>query len=75
MVMTMNKRKDQTVYVEISHLSKTYDISEPFYARLLTGKKKVMLHAVNDVSFQIMVRLMPWLVKVGLGNQLWRDLW
>ena len=49
----MNKRKDQTVYVEISHLSKTYDISEPFYARLLTGKKKVMLHAVNDVSFQI----------------------
>ena len=51
--MTMNKRKDQTVYVEVSHLSKTYDISEPFYARLLTGKKKVMLHAVNDVSFQI----------------------
>ena len=49
----MNKRKDQTVYVEISHLSKTYDISEPFYSRLLTGKKKVMLHAVNDVSFQI----------------------
>lgn len=49
----MNKRKDQTVYVEVSHLSKTYDISEPFYARLLTGKKKVMLHAVNDVSFQI----------------------
>ena len=49
----MNKRKDQTAYVEVSHLSKTYDISEPFYARLLTGKKKVMLHAVNDVSFQI----------------------
>ena len=49
----MNKRKDQTAYVKVSHLSKTYDISEPFYSRLLTGKKKVMLHAVNDVSFQI----------------------
>lgn len=53
MVKTMSKIFDNPSYVEVSHLSKTFDISEPFYARFLTGKKKSLLRAVDDVSFRI----------------------
>lgn len=49
----MGKRIDNPAYVEVSRLSKTFDISEPFYARLLTGKEKSLLRAVDDVSFRI----------------------
>ena len=49
----MGKCIDNPAYVEVSRLSKTFDISEPFYARLLTGKEKSLLSAVDDVSFRI----------------------
>lgn len=49
----MNKPMDNRTYVEVSRLRKTFDISEPFYARLLTGKQKSFLRAVDDVSFRI----------------------
>ena len=49
----MNKPMDNRTYVEVSRLRKIFDISEPFYARLLTGKQKSFLRAVDDVSFRI----------------------
>ena len=51
--MSMNKPMDNRTYVEVSRLRKIFDISEPFYARLLTGKQKSFLRAVDDVSFRI----------------------
>lgn len=41
------------VIVEASHLSKTFDVSAPWLARVLTGRGKTLLHAVSDVSFTI----------------------
>ena len=43
----------ETAYIEVMGLCKYFDISDPFYARLVTGKKKRLLTAVNDVTFQI----------------------
>ena len=40
-------------YIEVAGLCKYFDISDPFYARLVTGKKKRLLRAVDDVAFQI----------------------
>ena len=40
-------------YVQVSGLCKHFDISEPFYVRLVTGRQKRILKAVDDVSFQI----------------------
>ena len=43
----------EAAYIEVMGLCKCFDISDPFYARLVTGKKKRLLTAVNDVTFQI----------------------
>ena len=43
----------ETAYIEVMGLCKYFDISDPFYARLVTGKKKRLLKAVDDVTFQI----------------------
>lgn len=40
-------------FVRASMLSKTYDLSDPWLVRTLSAKPKRILHAVNQVSFQI----------------------
>jgi len=40
-------------YLEVSHLSRHFDVSDPLVARLLAGGRKRLLTAVDDVSFSI----------------------
>ena len=40
-------------YLDVSGLSRHFDVSDPFVARLLAGGKKRLLTAVDDVSFRI----------------------
>ena len=40
-------------YLEVKGLSKHFDISDPFYSRIITGKPKRLLQAVDQVSFEI----------------------
>jgi peptide/nickel transport system ATP-binding protein len=39
--------------MKVEGLSKTFDVSPPFLNRLLEGKKKAFVHAVDDVSFEV----------------------
>ncbi|KFL32922.1 ABC transporter ATP-binding protein [Devosia riboflavina] len=39
--------------LDVVHLDKTFDVSASFLNRLLYGRKRQMLHAVNDVSFSV----------------------
>ena len=40
-------------YLDVSGLSRHFDVSDPFVARLLAGGKKRLLTAVDDVSIRI----------------------
>ena len=42
-----------SAYINVTGLCKYFDVSEPFYARLITGRKQKLLKAVDDVSFHI----------------------
>jgi peptide/nickel transport system ATP-binding protein len=42
-----------TDLVQIKGLSKTFDVSPPWLNRVIEGKKKAFVHAVDDVSFSI----------------------
>ncbi len=44
---------DQSSLVQVQGLSKTFDVSPPFLNRLLEGKPRAYVHAVDDVSFSI----------------------
>ncbi len=37
----------------VEHLTKRFDVSEPWLVRTLTGEPRRVLTAVNDVSFAI----------------------
>ena len=39
--------------LDVVHLDKTFDVSASFLNRLLYGRKRQMLHAVNDVTFSV----------------------
>ncbi len=39
--------------VQVTHLLRTFDVSQPWLARVLTRQPKQLLHAVNDISFEI----------------------
>ena len=40
-------------YLDVTGLSRHFDISDPFLARVVTGGRKRVLKAVDDVSFSI----------------------
>ncbi|HCV88376.1 MAG TPA: ABC transporter ATP-binding protein, partial [Alphaproteobacteria bacterium] len=40
-------------YLDVSGLSRHFDVSDPLIARLLAGGKRRRLTAVDDVSFRI----------------------
>ena len=42
-----------SAYINVTGLCKYFDVSEPFYARLITGRRQTLLKAVDDVSFHI----------------------
>ncbi|GAB4224018.1 MAG: dipeptide ABC transporter ATP-binding protein [Kiloniellaceae bacterium] len=46
-------RREDDLLVEVEHLAKLFDVSPPFLNRLLQGEKRVLLTAVDDVSFRI----------------------
>jgi peptide/nickel transport system ATP-binding protein len=39
--------------LQVSHATKTFDVSPPWLARVLGRRQRVLLHAVDDVSFGI----------------------
>jgi peptide/nickel transport system ATP-binding protein len=39
--------------VQVTHLVRTFDVSQPWLARVVTRQPKQWLHAVNDISFDI----------------------
>jgi peptide/nickel transport system ATP-binding protein len=39
--------------VQVTHLVRTFDVSQPWLSRVITRQPKQMLHAVNDISFEI----------------------
>jgi len=39
--------------LEVAHATKTFDVSPPWLARVLGRRQRVLLHAVDDVSFGI----------------------
>ncbi len=39
--------------VQVSHLVRTFDVSQPWLARVLSRQPKQLLHAVNGISFDI----------------------
>ncbi len=43
----------QQALVQVKHLVRTFDVSQPWLARMLTRQPKQLLHAVNDISFEI----------------------
>ena len=40
-------------YVTVSRLTRRYDLSDPWFIRMITGRKENVLTAVNQVSFSI----------------------
>ena len=42
-----------TPLVVVDSIAKTFDVSPPWLNRLLEGKPRLLLHAVDDVSFEI----------------------
>jgi oligopeptide/dipeptide ABC transporter ATP-binding protein len=40
-------------FVEVSHLSRIFDVSKPWLSRVLEGEERKLLRAVSDVSFDI----------------------
>ena len=40
-------------YLDVTGLSRHFDISDPFLARVVSGGRKRVLKAVDDVSFSI----------------------
>ncbi|MET0436871.1 MAG: ABC transporter ATP-binding protein [Devosia sp.] len=45
--------RSDTSALEVVNLDKTFDVSASFLNRLIYGRKRQMLHAVNDVSFSV----------------------
>ncbi|MBO9588891.1 ABC transporter ATP-binding protein [Devosia sp.] len=45
--------RSDTAALEVVHLDKTFDVSASFLNRLVYGRKRQMLHAVNDVTFSV----------------------
>ena len=41
------------VLLEVAHATKTFDVSPPWLTRVLARQHRVLLHAVEDVSFEI----------------------
>ncbi|CAN7349582.1 ABC transporter ATP-binding protein [Devosia sp. LjRoot3] len=45
--------RSDTSALEVVNLDKTFDVSASFLNRLIYGRKRQMLHAVNDVTFSV----------------------
>ena len=41
------------VLLQVAHATKTFDVSPPWLTRVLARQHRVLLHAVEDVSFEI----------------------
>lgn len=48
-----NTQKTEAVLVHVKHLTKQFDVSEPWLTRLVNHSPKMTLTAVDDVSFDI----------------------
>ncbi len=48
----MNQSLDQPL-VKVTNLVRTFDVSQPWLTRVITRQPKQLLHAVNDISFEI----------------------
>ena len=56
-------------YVSVADLSRHFDISDPLLARLVSGRKRRVLTAVDQVSFSIAKgQTMPLSVRAGRGS-------
>lgn len=49
----MSSEKKNPVLVEVKHLTKTFDVSDPWLTRVVHRTPKMTLTAVDDVSFEI----------------------
>ena len=49
----MSTEKKNPVLVEVKHLTKTFDVSDPWLTRVVNRTPKMTLTAVDDVSFEI----------------------
>ena len=49
----MSSEKKNPVLVEVKHLTKTFDVSDPWLTRVVNRTPKMTLTAVDDVSFEI----------------------
>ena len=49
----MSSEKKISVLVEVKHLTKTFDVSDPWLTRVVNRTPKMTLTAVDDVSFEI----------------------
>ncbi len=47
------KNKTQNALVTVQHLTRDFDVSPPWLNRIIEGKKKAILQAVSDVSFDV----------------------
>ncbi len=45
--------KSKNALVSVKHLTRDFDVSPPWLNRVLEGKKKAILQAVSDVSFEV----------------------
>ncbi len=49
----MSKTTPENALVTVQHLTRDFDVSPPWLNRIIEGKKKAILQAVSDVSFDI----------------------
>ena len=49
----MSKNKTEEALVTVQHLTRDFDVSPPWLNRVIEGKKKAILQAVSDVSFDV----------------------
>ena len=49
----MSKNSPENALVTVQHLTRDFDVSPPWLNRIIEGKKKAILQAVSDVSFDV----------------------
>ncbi|HIU73194.1 MAG TPA: ATP-binding cassette domain-containing protein [Candidatus Aphodousia faecipullorum] len=49
----MNSQTKSDVLVQVRHVSKTFDVSDPWLTRVIQHREKMTLKAVDDLSFDI----------------------
>ena len=65
-----------TPLIQVSNIAKSFDVSAPWLNRVIERKPRLLLHAVDGVSFEIEKgKTLALVGESGCGKARWRACW